>query len=216
LAQNLGTGRSDSFQFGLYGTTRSGPAYLSAAVAFTDHWFNTSRIAAFGDQLSAKFEGQSYGGRLEGGYRYGATTGVTPYAALQSQVFHTPNYSETDLTGGGFGLSYEAQNATDTRSELGARFDSLQTLNSLPLILRARVAWAHDWVSTPSLMATFQTLPGANFVVNGASIPANTALTSAGAELRLTPHWSVLANFDGEFARTAETYAGTGTIRYFW
>ena len=34
-------------------------------------------------------------------------------------------YSETDLTGGGFGLSYNAMNGTDTRSELGARFDDL-------------------------------------------------------------------------------------------
>jgi len=216
LAQNLGTGRSDSFQFGLYGTTRSGPAYLSASAAFTDHWFNTSRIAAFGDQLRAKFEGQSYGGRIEGGYRYGATTGVTPYAALQAQLFQTPNYSEADLTGGGFGLSYAAKSATDTRSELGARFDSLQTLNGLPLILRARLAWAHDWVSTPSLTATFQTLPGANFVVNGAGISANSALTSAGAELRLSPNWSVLGNFGGEFAKTSQTYTGTGTLRYIW
>jgi hypothetical protein len=31
-----------------------------------------------------------------------AVIGVTPYAALQTQWFHTPSYSETDLTGGGF------------------------------------------------------------------------------------------------------------------
>ena len=55
----------------------------------------------------------------------GYIVGVTPYAALQVQDFHTPSYSETDLTGGGFGLTYNAVNATDTRSELGARFDNL-------------------------------------------------------------------------------------------
>ena len=64
------------------------------------------------------------------GYRYavpvtGYIIGVTPYAALQVQAFHTPGYSETDLSGGGFGLTYNAMNATDTRSELGARFDNL-------------------------------------------------------------------------------------------
>ena len=53
---------------------------------------------------------------------------MTPYAALQVQDFHTPGYSETDLTGGGFGLTYASMNATDTRSELGARFDNLQGL----------------------------------------------------------------------------------------
>ena len=66
-------------------------------------------------------------GGVEAGYRYAAlpTIGVTPYAALQAQIFHTPSYSETDLTGGGFGLTYNAMTATDTRSELGARFDDL-------------------------------------------------------------------------------------------
>jgi uncharacterized protein with beta-barrel porin domain len=51
--------------------------------------------------------------------------GITPYAAIQAQNFRTPTYSETDLTGGGFGLCYAAMNGTDTRSELGARFDGL-------------------------------------------------------------------------------------------
>ena len=79
--------------------------------------------------------------------------GVTPYAALQAQSFHTPSYSETDLTGGGFGLSYNAMSASDTRSELGARFDDLTMLGAMPLMLRARAAWAHDWVSNPSMGA---------------------------------------------------------------
>jgi uncharacterized protein with beta-barrel porin domain len=48
---------------------------------------------------------------------------VTPYGALQAQDFRTPAYSETDVAGGGFGLSYAAMNATDVRTELGARFD---------------------------------------------------------------------------------------------
>ena len=118
------------------------------------------------------------------------TLGVTPYAALQAQDFHTPSYSETDVTGGGFGLSYAAMSATDIRSELGARFDDPTVIGGLPLLLRARVAWAHDFVSNPALSAVFESLPATNFVVNGAPIPQNSALTSAGAELYITlaPH----------------------------
>lgn len=51
------------------------------------------------------------------------TPSVTPYAAIQVQNFHTPAYSETDLVTGGFGLTYAAMNGTNTRGELGARFD---------------------------------------------------------------------------------------------
>ena len=186
LANALGNGRSDAFQVGAYGITWFGPAYLAGALAFANHWFTTSR-SALGDQLSANFDGQSYGARLEAGYRYGvlSTLGVTPYGAMQLQDFHTPSYSEADATVDGFGLSYNAMNATDIRSELGARFDDPTLLYGKPLILFGRVAWAHDWVSNPSLGAVFESLPGASFTVNGAPMPPNSALTTAGAQLFL-------------------------------
>ena len=143
--------------------------------------------------------------------------GITPYAAIQAQSFHTPDYSETDLTAGAFALGYTARTASDTRSELGARFDRLLLLNpDAALTMRARVAWAHDWVSDPTLAALFQTLPGASFVVNGATPAKNSALTSAGAELRLANGVALIGKFDGEFAAHSSTYAGTGTVRYTW
>ncbi len=218
LAQAMGGGRSDAFQAGVYATKYFGPAYVAADLAFANNWFTTNRTAFAGDQLTASFNGQSYGGRIEAGYRYAlpALWTVTPYGALQVQNFHTPQYSETDLTGGGFGLTYNAMSAYDTRSELGARFDEPTTLNGMPLTLRARLAWAHDWVDGPALQAVFQTLPGANFIVNGAAVPKNSALTTAGAELHLTQALSFLTKFDGEFAKGSQTYAGTGTLRYTW
>src|SRR5215831_8835091 len=45
LAQGLGGGKSDAFQAGVYGATRWGPAYLAAALAFTNHWMSTDRFA---------------------------------------------------------------------------------------------------------------------------------------------------------------------------
>ena len=89
-------------------------------------------------------------------------------------------------------------------------------LNGMPLVLRARAAWAHDWVTNPALGAVFQALPGAAFTVNGAAPPKNSALASAGAELHLTRNWSFAGKFDGEFASGSQTYAGTGTLRYAW
>ena len=218
LAQGLGGGKSDAFQAGVYGTTKYGPAYLAAAFAFSNHWMSTDRFAFAGDHLTASFNAQSFGGRVEGGYRFATYYGgLTPYAAVQSQTFHTPGYSETDLNGGGFGLAFNARNATDTRSELGGRFDRLLLVDpTAALTLRARLAWAHDWVSDPTLGPVFQTLPGASFIVNGATPAKNSALTSAGAELRLANGVTLLAKFDGEFASHSSTYAGTGTVRYTW
>jgi outer membrane autotransporter protein len=217
LSQGLGGGKSDAFQAGLYGATRWGPAYLAADFAFTNHWMSTDRLAV-GNHLTADFNAQSYGGRLEGGYRFGMLYGgITPYAAIQAQSFHTPGFTETDAIANGFGLAFGSRDATDTRSELGTRFDRvLAVYSNAVLALRGRVAWAHDWVSDATLMPVFQSLPGASFIVNGATLPKNSALTSAGAELRLANGVTLLAKFDGDFASHSSTYGGTGTFRYRW
>jgi len=213
----MGSGRSDSLQVGGYGTVRFGALYLSGAVAFANHWFSTNRIAT-GDQLTANFNGQSVAGRFEGGYRVAVAPlmGLTPYAAVQAQYFHTPSYSETDLSGGGFGLNYNALSATDTRGELGLRFDTLQQLGDMPLVLRARLGWAHDWINNPALGAAFSALPGSSFTVNGAAPVTNSELISGAAELHMTANWTLTAKFDSELAPTAKTYAGTGVLKYSW
>ena len=153
LAQGLGGGRSDAFQAGVYSATRSGPTYLAAAFSYTEHWMSTDRFAFAGDHLTASFNAQSFGGRVEGGYRFVAPiSGVTPYAALQAQNFRTPSYSETDVNGGGFALAVNGRTATDTRTELGTRFDRVAAAGrDGVLTLRSRLAWGHDWVSDPTL-----------------------------------------------------------------
>jgi outer membrane autotransporter protein len=132
---------------------RSGPAYLAATLAFTEHWMSTDRYAFAGDHLTADFTAHSFGGRAEAGYRVPvAAWAVTPYAAVQAQNFHTPTYSEADVSAGGFGLTYNSRDATDTRTELGSRFDRQMLLNwNAVLALRGRVAWAHDWISAPNI-----------------------------------------------------------------
>jgi outer membrane autotransporter protein len=100
---------------------------------------------------------------------------------------------------------------------LGARFDrALAVYSNAVLSFRGRLAWAHDWVSDPTLAAAFQTLPGASFLVNGATPAKDSVLTTAGAEYRLANGITLLGKFDGEFASHSSTYAGTGTLRYSW
>jgi hypothetical protein len=51
-----------------------------------------------------------------------------------------------------------------------------------------------------SIGATFQALPGASFVVNGASMAANSALVTGSAEMKWRNGWSAAATFEGEFS----------------
>jgi outer membrane autotransporter protein len=218
LAQGLGSGRSDAFQAGVYGKTQFGPAYVAASLAYAEHWMSTDRTSYASDHLTASFNAHSYGGRLETGYRLAPSfVTVTPYAAVQAQALVTPAYNENDVTGGGYALAYAGRTATDTRGELGARFEKAVALNSASVLtLRSKLAYAHDWVSDPSLNATFQALPGASFIVNGATPARDSGLVSIGADIRLANGFVFSAKFDEEFSAHAQTYAGTGTVRYTW
>jgi len=214
----LGSGNGVTTQVGLYGMTGDGPAYFSLGGFFANHRMTTNR-APLGDQLAASFDAQSYGGRAEGGWRFDAGSrafGITPYGALQFQLFHTPAYSETDLTGLGFGLAYAASDATYTRTEIGTRFDSSIDVADKPLIVRGRLAWAHDFISSPGVNASFLQLPGSSFVVTGTTPPPDAALVSISGAYAITGRLILSAKFDGEFSGVSQGYAGMASLRYSW
>ena len=105
---------------------------------------------------------------------------------------------------------------TATRSELGIRTDKSWAMQDSIFTLRGRFAWAHDFSTDRNIGATFQTLPGAGFVVNGAAQSADTALTTVSAEVRWMSGFSLAGTFEGEFSNTTRSYAGKGVARYAW
>jgi uncharacterized protein with beta-barrel porin domain len=115
-----------------------------------------------------------------------------------------------------FALSFASKSVTDTRSELGLRTDKSYALTNAVLTLRGRAAWAYDFNTDRSAAATFQTLPGASFVVNGAAPAHDSALTTGSAEVRWPNGFSLAATFEGEFSDVTRSYAGKGVARYTW
>ena len=222
LAESLGSGNSNFLQFGAFASHRFGPAYVSAAAAYAWHHASTTRTVTAGgaaDVLEADFNTHIFGARLESGYRWVLPwAGITPYIAAQTQFFHSPAYTERNTSGSGtFALNYDKQNINTTRAELGVWFDQTVARSAASTVVwRMRTAWAHDFGNDRPVSATFQTLPGSAFTVNGAKPASDGLLTTAGAEYRMGNGVSFLATFDGEFSRTTAIYAGTGKIRYVW
>lgn len=224
LSDGLGGGRSDMFQAAIYSSTRIGPAYVSAAVAYTMQHFTTDQYLSIvsSDDLTAKFMANDIGARIEGGYRFAlpglvpaSSFGITPYAALQAQAFHTPDYSEDTMSD--FARAFGASTTTAYRSELGAWLDQARPLDSgAVLVLRGRAAWAHDEVSEPGINVSFLSLAGSQFILNGTPMPRDLLLATAGAELRFRGGISLSAQFEGEFADRAMQYGGRGEVRYSW
>ncbi|HEY0568551.1 MAG TPA: autotransporter domain-containing protein [Xanthobacteraceae bacterium] len=220
IANGLGSGRSDLFQAGAFVRHTVGPAYISAALAYGWQDITTDRTVTIAgvDQLSAKFNANAFSGRVEGGYRFVTPwMGITPYAAGQFTTFDLPAYAEQALSGTNtFALSYGAKSVTASRSELGVRTDKSWAMTDAIFTLRGRLAWAHDFNTDRNIAATFQTLPGASFVVDGAAQAHDAALTTASAEMKFISGLSLAATFEGEFSDVTESYAGKGVVRYDW
>jgi uncharacterized protein with beta-barrel porin domain len=220
IANGLGSGRSDLFQAGAFVRHTVGPAYISAALAYGWQDITTDRTVTIAgvDQLRARFNANAFSGRVEGGYRFVTQGfGLTPYAAGQFTTFELPNYAETVVSGANiFALAYAAKSVTATRSELGLRSDKSFAMQDAILTLRGRAAWAHDFNPDRAISATFQTLPGASFVVNGAAQARDAALATASAEMKWLNGWSAAATFEGEFSGVTRSYAGKGAVRYAW
>ena len=220
IANGFGGGKADVFNAAVYAKHNVGAAYVAGLLGYSWQDTSTDRTVTISgtDRLHASFKAQALAARLEGGWRYATPmVGVTPYAALQATTFYLPSYGETATSGSGtFALNYASKAVTATRGELGARFDRAMLVQGGVFTLKARTAWAHDWNTDRSATATFQTLPGATFTVNGAQPSANAALVSLGGEMGWHNGWTVAARFDGEFSRTTASYAGKGSVKYAW
>lgn len=220
VAGNLGGGRSDLFQAGAFVRHNMGSAYLSGALAYGWQDITTNRTLTIAgvDQLRAQFNANAWSGRIEGGYRFVSQGfGWTPYAAGQFTTFDLPAYAEQAIVGTNtFALAYGARSVTATRSEFGLRTDKSFAADDGVFTLRGRLAWAHDYNPDRAIGATFQTLPGASFVVNGAKQASDSALVTASVEKKWLTAWSAAATFEGEFSNVTASYAGKGVVRYAW
>jgi autotransporter-associated beta strand protein len=218
----LGSGRSDLFQAGAFVRHTVGAAYLTGALAYGWQDVTTDRTVtiAGADLLRANFNANAFSGRVEGGYRFVTpwmAVGLTPYAAGQFTTFDLPAYAEQAIAGANtFALGYAAKNVTASRSELGIRTDKSFAVQNGIFTLRGRAAWAHDFNPDRNIAATFQTLPGASFVVNGAAQASDAALVTGSAEMKWLNGLSFAATFEGEFSNVTRSYAGKGVARYAW
>jgi len=217
---NGGSGNSDLFQAGAYLRHTQGAAFLAAALAYGWQDVTTNRTVTVAgiDNLRARFNANAVSGRLEGGYRVATPAGgLTPYAAGQFTTYRLPSYVEQAVSGANtFALAYNGKDVTATRTELGLRSEKAVALTDATLMLRGRLAWAHDFNTDRNVQTAFVTLPGSAFVVNGAQPAADTALTTVSAEMLWRNGWSASATADAQLSDTTHSYSGKGVVRYSW
>jgi outer membrane autotransporter protein len=169
------------------------------------------------------FNGQQYGGRVEGGWRFGIDQHrVTPFAGLTVQALSQSGYSETSqntTTGapGVLGVTVQGQTATSVRSVLGLQLETaIGAADSAVVKPRVRLGWAHEFNTNRSATVALSLLPGAPFQVTGAQPVADSLVVGAGLEVELGRMVRIYGQFDGDFASNARSFSGTGGVRLVW
>ncbi len=221
------TGGSQAIVFGAYASYTEGAAYVDAALAYgigsftTQRYINTGSIS---EQVNGAFGGNQFGGRIESGWRFELERhAVTPYASLTVQALQQNGYTETarnTSTGapGITALSVQGQTTTSVRSVLGAEFATYFMLAEDTVVRpRLRLGWAHEFDTYRASTAGFAALgPGVPFTVQGASPASDALIVQAAVEVELGGMVRIYGQFDGDFAETARSYAGTGGVRLRW
>ncbi|QCI64152.1 autotransporter outer membrane beta-barrel domain-containing protein [Phreatobacter stygius] len=221
-----GGGTGDLFQIGLYGSTRVQDGYVSAAIAYGWNGFDIKRdVNIAGPEVySSRVTAQTYGARLETGWRFGsaaaglASFGWTPYAAIEAIGYSAPGYREASTpAGGAFALSFAARSTATARAELGVRLDGRARIaETTDLITYGRLAWAYQANTERSLNATFQTLADSGFTVFGARPSMHTALATLGAELRFANGLRLSSTIEGELGERHQAIRANAGLRYAW
>ena len=220
-----GSGRATVL--GLYGGFQTGPAYVDAMFAYGHGSFATQRTVNTGtmaEQISGNFDGDLYGGKIEGGWRFDVGGfAVTPFAGIGVQAFTQNGYTESsrDLINGGAGvlaLTMQGQITTSVRSTLGSQFAHTFTVDDRTTVTpRLKLAWAHEFNTERNMTAAFSTLgAGQIFTVAGARAASDAQLVTAGLDVDIGGMVRLYAKFDGDFSGQAESWSGTGGIRLFW
>jgi uncharacterized protein with beta-barrel porin domain len=220
LSNSLGRGSSEFFQVGGFLSGSFNNAYITGALAYSREHITTERTitVAGTDLLRAEFNGNTTSGRIEVGYRFDMPiANMTPYLAGQYAVLRLPSFIEETVSGANtFALDYDAKNVSNSFTELGVRLDQSFPLKDGTFAFGGRAAWVHHDTVNRNALATFQTLPEATFVVNGAQEAKDLALLTASAEWRLQNGVSLAGKLEGQFADTANSCVAKIVAAYHW
>lgn len=226
LTDIASSGTARSILLGVYGGYTQGPIYVDAALAYGYNTFNTTRAintGAMSEVASGAFDGQQYGGRVEGGWRFALDQHtLTPFAGLTVQALSQSGYSETsrDTTTGApglLGVTVQGQTTTSVRSVLGLQFETaIGAADSAVVRPRLRLGWGHEFNTNRSATVALSLLPGAPFQVTGAQPDVDSLVIGAGVELELGRMLRVYGQFDGDFTGNARGFSGTGGVKLIW
>ncbi|RUL70458.1 hypothetical protein EKH80_20570 [Dyella choica] len=148
---------------------------------------------------------------LDGSYGFTSSHGtLAPFVDLAAQRLHTDTFTES---GTAAALKGDAQNNTQTYGTLGLR-GALQLNPQGTVQAHASLGWQHAWGDT-NATAAMQLSSGSDaFTVQGVPVAHNAMAITAGMRILATPHFSLDATYNGQFAHRINDQAAHLSLTY--
>lgn len=224
VPNNGATGQATGAHFGIYGLHGWDTIYVSGSLTYSRFDGSATRsIVGVGPTETERSSSVSH--QLAGHFEIGRTfdTGgakVTPFFAVEPAQLWQPGFVETSMTANGtpgvFGLTYQPQGTTSLPTVLGAQVDGETEVNAKALKGWVRVAWVHELLANRTVTAGFNTLPGNNFTVDGATAASDAMRLSFGGSYAVAAQVSLFANGTAEISDRGQSLGGTAGVRFVW
>ncbi len=224
VPNNGATGQATGAHFGIYGLQGWDTIYVSGSLTYS-RFDSTATRSIVGIGPSETERSSSTSNQLASHLEIGRSfdTGgakVTPFFAIEPAQLWQPGYTETSVTASGapgvFGLTYQPQSTTSLPTVLGAQVDGETVLDARALKGWVRVAWVHELLANRSVTAGFNTLPGNNFTVDGATAASDALRFNFGGSYAVAAQTSLFANGTAELSDRGQSIGGTAGIRLTW
>ncbi|WP_313197043.1 autotransporter domain-containing protein [Rhizobium sp.] len=202
----------DSYSAGLYAAAEWGKLNFTTGAIYSKNDISTERNIAFGtfeDQLQADYQSATRQVFADLGWRekVGATT-LEPFANLAYINLETDGLRED---GGAAALSANGGMDDVTLTTLGLRWSTDIGNADLPATFSGMFGWRHAIGDlTPSSRFAFSS--GNPFVIEGVSLPRDTAVLEASLTAQVSKTARVKLSYSGEFAHSFAAHAAKASL----
>jgi uncharacterized protein with beta-barrel porin domain len=212
-------GTISSYQGSLYGSFIKGPFYLNGIAAYGYNRYDTTRNISFGAitrRATARYDGETAGGSLEGGYRIiTVPVDIIPFASLRGIYLTRDGFRERNAPA--LALDADSDNASSLMSSLGMRFTKDYKVSSGTLTPEVSLKWGHEFINDDYVLnASFAGYPASTFTVKGDRPDRDSLGTGLALTYQTAGNVYFCLTYDGTFSGDTTEHAGTAGLRVRW
>ena len=206
------SGRANSVHLGAYGGLQRNKLGLRGGAAYSWHFIDTSRTAAFGN-FSETLDADYHAGTAqvfgEAGYRIDTNRAAfEPFANLAYVNFRTNGFNET---GGVAALSHSSDNTDQTFTTLGVRVSMPLSFGDSEAKLSGMIGWRHAFNDvTPE--SGFAFAGGAPFLISGIPIAEDALALETGIDIKLDEKFSLGIGYSGQIGNDTQDHSANARL----